>query len=65
MQSGETERRRFGCQRLDKVWYAGRVRVENLERIAAGVRTEGPGEGQFVTDHLGLMADVVVDAEPS
>lgn len=62
MQSPHT---RFPCRRMDKVLFCGKgVEVRGLERFGAGVQVEvegtGPGqETQFVTDHLGLMADVV------
>ncbi len=55
----------FGCKRMDKILYCGRAKVENLEKIGAGVRADGPEGGQFATDHLGLMADVIVAEEPA
>ncbi|KAK4698106.1 tyrosyl-DNA phosphodiesterase 2, partial [Lecanoromycetidae sp. Uapishka_2] len=60
----QTDRNPYGCQRLDKMLFCGQVVVQNLERIGAGVQVEhgaGEGAGQFVTDHLGLMADLVLE----
>lgn len=59
----QTSNNPYGCQRLDKILFCGEVAVKNLERIGAGVKIEdqdGDGVGQFVTDHLGLMADLVL-----
>lgn len=58
----------FGCSRLDKILYCGRCEVKGLERIGIGVRVEESkrakmksfGALEFVTDHYGLMAEVVV-----
>jgi len=63
MQSQRQVRQKFGCKRLDKVLYCGKAKVQNLERIGADVRTEGSWVGQYVTDHLGLMGDVVLEEE--
>ncbi|KAK0515791.1 hypothetical protein JMJ35_001825 [Cladonia borealis] len=76
MQSGE-EGRRYGCSRMDKVMFCGRVEVRGLERIGEGVKVRVDEEGEdededdedewevdlevgerWVTDHLGLMADL-------
>lgn len=64
MQSSKEEQEEYGCKRLDKMLFCGQVAVENLERIGAGVKVEnneGEGAGQYVTDHLGLMADLVIE----
>lgn len=61
-------REKFGCSRLDKVLYCGKCEVKGLERIGIGVRVEESkrmkmrsfGALEFVTDHYGLMGDVVV-----
>ena len=61
-------REKFGCSRLDKILYCGRCEVKSLERIGIGVRVEESkrakmrsfGALEFVTDHYGLMADVVI-----
>ena len=63
MQSQYEGPNKFPPRRMDKVLYCGMARVQNLEKIGAGVRVQGSEGGQFVTDHLGLMADVVVDEE--
>lgn len=60
---------KFGCGRLDKVLFCGRVKVRGLQRIGIGVKVEEAkrtkmrsfGALEFVTDHYGLMADVAVD----
>ncbi|KAL8788210.1 MAG: hypothetical protein Q9195_007425 [Heterodermia aff. obscurata] len=55
---------RFPCCRMDKVLFCGSgVQVRGLERFGAGVSVEEEGERLFVTDHLGLMADVVFGEE--
>ena len=63
-------REKFGCSRLDKVLSCGRVEVRCLQRIGIGVKVEEAkrakmrsfGALEFVSDHYGLMADVVVKA---
>lgn len=67
-QSQASLRERFGCQRLDKILYCGKVDVKALQRIGIDVKVEEGkrakmrsfGALEFVTDHYGLMADVVV-----
>ncbi|CAF9910610.1 hypothetical protein IMSHALPRED_009257 [Imshaugia aleurites] len=63
MQSYGVQRKRFGCSRMDKMLFCGGVRLGKLERIGEGVKVpEGEvGEGMFVTDHLGLMADLAIE----
>ena len=63
MQSHGGQRVTFGCSRMDKMLFCGGVRLEKLERIGEGVKVpEGEvGKGLFVTDHLGLMADLVIE----
>lgn len=61
MQSHPGVKERFGCLRLDKILYCGRVSVRNVERIGAGVSVEEKWVHHYVTDHLGLMADVIVE----
>lgn len=63
MHSHGENRERFGCSRMDKMVFCGGVRLENLERIGEGVKVpEGQvGEGMFVTDHLGLVADLIIE----
>lgn len=71
MQCGESGRR-YGFSRMDKILFCGKIPVKSLERFGAGisinigeeeeaVEIEGgdrDGTTQFVTDHLGLMADM-------
>lgn len=59
----------IGCQRLDKILYCGKVEVKALQRIGIDVKVEEEkrakmrsfGALEYVTDHYGLMADVVVE----
>lgn len=59
-------RERFGCSRMDKIFYCGGMRVEGLQRIGIGIKVEESkrekmrrfGAMEYVTDHYGLMADV-------
>lgn len=68
-QSLTSLRERFGCQRLDKILYCGKVEVKALQRIGIDVKVEeekrakmrSSGALEYVTDHYGLMADVVVE----
>lgn len=68
-QSYAALRERFGCQRLDKILYCGKVEVKALQRIGIDVKVEEGkrekmrsfGALEYVTDHYGLMADVVVE----
>ncbi|KAI4088213.1 MAG: hypothetical protein LQ348_004066 [Seirophora lacunosa] len=62
-------RQRYGCSRMDKIFYCGGVKVESLQRVGVGVKVEESkremmrnlGEMEFVTDHYGLMVDVIVE----
>ncbi|KAI0401673.1 Endonuclease/exonuclease/phosphatase [Xylaria palmicola] len=58
----------FGCSRMDKVWYCGRVAARRFERFGADVEVEDDGareeimrwggfEKGWVTDHLGVFAE--------
>ncbi len=68
-QSTRDVQERFGPTRMDKVWYCGGVKVERLERIGVGVRVEEGkrekmrswGVLDWVSDHYGLMADLVLN----
>ncbi len=51
---------RYGDKRLEKLFYCGRAKVQTLERIGVDVRTQGPAVGRYMTNHLGLMGDVLV-----
>jgi len=62
-------REKFGCSRMDKVLYCGNIEVNSLEKIGEGVMVEEEevrkkmvesGMVEFVTDHIGLMAEVRV-----
>lgn len=63
-------RTEFGCSRMDKVYFCGRVKLINFERFGNDVLVEGEEEGKqimeigfekpWVTDHLGVMAEVEV-----
>lgn len=63
-------REQFGCSRMDKVYFCGGVRVLRLERFGADVLAEGEEERRqivelgfekpWVTDHLGVVAEVQV-----
>ncbi|KAI0872568.1 Endonuclease/exonuclease/phosphatase [Hypoxylon argillaceum] len=65
-------RRLYGCSRMDKVWYCGRVAVTKFARFGADVEVADAGEREdimrwggfekgWVTDHLGVWAEVVVE----
>ena len=63
-------RDKFGCSRMDKILFCGGVRMVQLERIGADVEVfeedrkelENLGATSWVTDHLGLIADLrIVD----
>lgn len=63
-------REQFGCSRMDKVYYCGGVKLLKFERFGEDVLVEGDEEGKqtvalgfekpWVTDHLGVMAEVQV-----
>lgn len=61
-------RERFGCGRLDKMLFCGGVVLKGLQRVGVGVQVEEGkrakmrsfGALEWVTDHYGLMAEVVV-----
>ncbi|KAI9698429.1 MAG: hypothetical protein M1836_004010 [Candelina mexicana] len=67
-QSMRDVQEKFGPKRMDKVCYCGGVDVERVERIGVGVMVEEGkrakmrswGALDWVTDHYGLMADLVV-----
>jgi tyrosyl-DNA phosphodiesterase 2 len=65
-------RERFGCSRMDKVFYCGGVQVKKFERFGQGVEVADPKEREeivnlgiekgWITDHLGVFAEIdVVD----
>ncbi|KAL8827255.1 MAG: hypothetical protein Q9170_007088 [Blastenia crenularia] len=61
-------RERFGCSRMDKIFYCGSMHVDGFQRIGIGVKVEESkrakmrswGALDYVTDHYGLMADITV-----
>jgi len=61
-------RDKFGCSRMDKILYCGGVEVTKPDLIGVGVKVEESkrakmmsfGALSYVTDHYGLMADVVL-----
>lgn len=63
-------REQFGCSRMDKVYYRGGVKLLKFERFGEDVLVKGEEEGKqivalgfekpWVTDHLGVMAEVQV-----
>lgn len=68
-QSTEWMRLKFGCSRMDKVFYGGGIAARHLVRIGVDVKVEGEdiiakmkddGLGGWVTDHYGLMAEMEI-----
>lgn len=63
-------REQFGCSRMDKVYFCGGVKLVKFERFGEDVLAEGEDQGKqivalgfekpWVTDHLGVMAEVQV-----
>ncbi|OAA64207.1 endonuclease/exonuclease/phosphatase family protein [Niveomyces insectorum RCEF 264] len=72
-QAATSLREQFGCSRMDKVYYCGGAEVVRFERFGADVLTEGEDERRqivalgfekpWVTDHLGIHAEVKIVAE--
>ncbi|KAF2634077.1 hypothetical protein P280DRAFT_439553 [Massarina eburnea CBS 473.64] len=63
-------REKFGCSRMDKILFTGALDVKHFERIGMGVKVEEEvvvremsekGDGEWVTDHYGVMGDFVLD----
>ncbi|KAI1353971.1 Endonuclease/exonuclease/phosphatase [Xylaria sp. FL0043] len=61
----------YGCSRMDKVFYCGGVAVERFARFGADVEVDGEKEREailkwggfenaWITDHLGVFAEVAV-----
>jgi tyrosyl-DNA phosphodiesterase 2 len=69
-QAPTSYRERFGCSRMDKVYFCGGVKMVKYERFGAGVLVEGERERReivelgfeeaWVTDHLGVWVEVEV-----
>lgn len=65
-------RDQFGCSRMDKVYFCGRVKLTRFERFGQDVFVDGEEERRaivelgfekpWVTDHLGVMAEL--EAQP-
>ena len=63
-------REQFGCSRMDKIYICGQAKLIKFERFGEDVLTEGEKECKqilelgfekpWVTDHLGVMAEVQV-----
>lgn len=63
-------REQFGCSRMDKVYVCGGVKLLKFKRFGEDVLTEGEDESKqimelgfekaWITDHLGVMAEVEV-----
>lgn len=63
-------REQFGCSRIDKVYFCGSIKLLKFERFGEDVLVEGEEEAKqivalgfekpWVTDHLGVMAEVKV-----
>ncbi|CAJ2503626.1 Uu.00g110200.m01.CDS01 [Anthostomella pinea] len=69
-QAATTLRERFGCSRMDKVYFCGGLKLESFQRFGADIqlaeqeqrqKLEGLGfEKPWITDHLGVMAEVSI-----
>ncbi|KAI0020699.1 Endonuclease/exonuclease/phosphatase [Xylariomycetidae sp. FL0641] len=69
-QAATALRERFGCSRMDKVYYCGGLKLERFERFGAGVElsdetqrreiVELGFERPWITDHYGVMAEFSV-----
>ncbi|KAI1866524.1 hypothetical protein JX265_007825 [Neoarthrinium moseri] len=63
-------RDKFGCSRMDKVYYCGRLKLLGFERFGADVQLQHKGQRErilslgfekpWITDHLGVMAEFEV-----
>lgn len=66
-------RDKFGCSRMDKLYFCGGTEVVKFERFGVDVLTEGEEESSqivalgfekaWVTDHLGIKAHVKITAD--
>lgn len=67
-------RGQFGCSRMDKVYLCGQFKLVRFERFGADILVEGEEEREqivglgfekpWITDHLGVMAEVEVEDLP-
>lgn len=63
-------REKFGCSRMDKVYFHGGLQLESLERFGAGVLLQDKEqrkhlvrlgfEQPWITDHLGIKAELTI-----
>ncbi|KAI1361075.1 Endonuclease/exonuclease/phosphatase [Xylaria arbuscula] len=71
-QAAPTARERYGCCRMDKVLYCGGVSVQRFGRFGADVEVDdsderarimrsGDFEKAWITDHLGVFAEIVLN----
>ncbi|KAI1384611.1 Endonuclease/exonuclease/phosphatase [Hypoxylon trugodes] len=70
-QATTTLRERFGCSRMDKVYFAGRVKLLSFERFGRDVELSDPAQRErvvslgfekpWITDHLGVVAHFRVE----
>ncbi|KAI2782850.1 Endonuclease/exonuclease/phosphatase [Daldinia loculata] len=69
-QAATRMRERFGCSRMDKVFFTGGLKVHGFERFGADVQVSGERERReiaklgferpWITDHLGVVAEFEV-----
>lgn len=58
-------RDKFGCSRMDKIFFRGALQLKSFQRIGVGVKVaeekkqemRDAGEEEWVTDHYGVMGD--------
>ncbi|KAI1458138.1 Endonuclease/exonuclease/phosphatase [Annulohypoxylon moriforme] len=63
-------REQFGCSRMDKIYFCGDAKLVKFQRFGEDVLVDGEKEGKeivelgfekpWVTDHLGVMAEVEI-----
>lgn len=51
-------RRKYPCKRLDKFLFCGNAHVKKPKAVGRGLRIGATRDGAFVSDHLGLIADM-------
>ncbi|KAI1102835.1 Endonuclease/exonuclease/phosphatase [Jackrogersella minutella] len=69
-QAATALRDRFGCSRMDKVYFTGGLKLHRFERFGADLQVSGDQESTelvslgfekpWITDHLGVLAEVEV-----
>ncbi|KAI1144506.1 Endonuclease/exonuclease/phosphatase [Hypoxylon sp. FL0543] len=74
-QAATAFRERFGCSRMDKVYFTGKLVLRRFERFGADVLVAGGKEADeivalgfekpWITDHLGVVAEVEVAGDAS